>query len=76
MNEARNLGTLGYQLPNAIEGPALYVAPSVLGADFVDFIIDGKHRVVVHKKALSQAITGVLNLTSTDIITLGGMGHA
>lgn len=71
MNEALNLGTLGYSLPNALEGPSLYIAPSVLGTDFVDFIIDGRHRVAVHKRALSQAVTNVLKLTSSEIITLG-----
>ena len=71
MTEANNLGQLGYQLPNAIEGPALYIAPSIMGSDFVDFIIDHKHRVVVHKRALAQAVSGVLKLTSGEIITVG-----
>lgn len=74
MEKAKRLaGELGYALPNALEGPSLYLTPSILGTDFVDFIVDGRARVSVHKRALAEALKGVIALTGDTGIVIAGV---
>lgn len=56
-----------------LDGPSLYLAPSDTGDHFIDIIIQG-HRITVHKRALAEAIKGVIELTSSDGIIIAGEG--